>query len=47
MLNRKKNYTWVYILVAVVVLGGLWLLSQEMPVKEEMVKTPIANTFAK
>ena len=47
MLNRKKSYTWLYILVAVVVLGGLWLLSQEMPVKEEMVETPIANTFAK
>lgn len=47
MLNRKKNYTWLYILVAIIVVGGLWLLSQEMPVKETMVETPITNTFAK
>ena len=47
MLNRKKNYTWLYILAAIIVVGGLWLLSQEMPVKETMVETPIANTSAK
>ncbi len=47
MLNRKKNYTWVYVLIAVALGAALWAVSQEMPFNEETVEQPIANTFAK
>lgn len=47
MLNRKKNYTWVYVLAAVAAGALLWAVSQEMPFHEETVEQPLANTFAK
>lgn len=47
MLNRKKNYSWIYILAAAAVGVLLWAVSQEMPFHEETVEQPIANTFAK
>lgn len=47
MLNRKKNYTWVYVLVAVLLVGLFWVMSKDMPFNEETVEQPIENTFAK
>ena len=47
MLNRKKNYSWVYILAGIAVAGLFWLVSQEMPFSEETVEQPLDNTFAK
>ncbi|MBP5399389.1 MAG: hypothetical protein J6Y53_03120 [Alphaproteobacteria bacterium] len=47
MLNRKKNYTWVYVLIVVALGVLLWGASQDMPFNEETVSEPIANTFAK
>ncbi len=47
MLNRKKNYTWAYILGALVLAGLVWLLSQEMPFNEETVQEPLERTLTK
>lgn len=47
MLNRKKNYVWVYILGAIVLGGLVWLLSQEMPFNEETVEQPLERTITK
>ena len=47
MLNHKKSYVWVYILVALVLAGAIWAVSQEMPFEEELVEEPLANTLGK
>lgn len=47
MLNRKKSYAWVYVLIAVALGVLLWGASQDMPFNEETVSEPIANNFAK
>jgi len=47
MLNHKKNYTWLYVLGALVVVALAWAISQEMPFNEEVVEEPLENTFAK
>ena len=48
MLNRKKNYTWVYVLIVAILLGGLlWVASQDMPFNEETVSEPLEKTLSK
>ncbi len=47
MLNRKKNYTWVYVLGVLVLAGLVWLMSREMPFNEETVEQPLERTLTK
>ena len=46
MLNRKKSYTWIYVLIVAALAVLLWGASQDMPFHEEKVSEPIPNTFA-
>ena len=47
MLNRKKNYTWVYVLLVALLGALLWAASQDMPFNEENVSEPLAKTLSK
>ena len=47
MLNRKKNYTWVYVLVVVALGALIWAASQDMPFNEEHVSEPLVKTLSK
>lgn len=47
MLNRKKNYTWLYVLGVLVLAGLVWLMSREMPFNEETVEESLERTLTK